>query len=116
MAAASTNANTNVVLMGATFKYAGAVAGALGYSLEDVALATGLMANAGIKGEQAGTSLRSMMSRMTAPTKQVQAAMDKLGLTVKNSDGSMKPFGQTMQELRAKFAGMSDSEKASMRP
>lgn len=76
MAAASTNANTNVVLMGATFKYAGAVAGALGYSLEDVALATGLMANAGIKGEQAGTSLRSMMSRMTAPTKQVQAAMD----------------------------------------
>lgn len=112
MAAASTNANTNVVLMGATFKYAGAVAGALGYSLEDVALATGLMANAGIKGEQAGTSLRSMMSRMTAPTKQVQAAMDKLGLTVKNSDGSMKPFGQTMQELRAKFAGMSDSEKA----
>lgn len=80
MAAASSNANTNVGMMGETFKYAAAVAGSLHYSMEDVALATGLMANAGIKASQAGSSLRNIMSRMAAPTKQVQGAMDQ-GLT-----------------------------------
>lgn len=69
MAAASTNANTNVEMMGMTFKYAGAVAGALGYSLEDVSIATGLMANAGIKADQAGTSLRAIMTRLIDPPK-----------------------------------------------
>lgn len=112
MAAASTNANTNVEMMGNTFKYAGAVAGSLGYSLEDVAVATGLMANAGIKGDQAGTSLRAIMTRLVAPTKQSGTAMDMLGISVTNADGTMKPFMQTMQEMRAAFSGLSDSEKA----
>ena len=112
MAAASTNANTNVEMMGQTFKYAGAVAGSLGYSLEDVAVATGLMANAGIKADQAGTSLRAIMTRLVAPTKQSGTAMDLLGISVTNADGTMKPFMQTMEELRDAFSGLSDSEKA----
>lgn len=111
-AATATNSNTNTQLMGDTFKYAGAVAGALGYQLEDVAVATGMMANAGIKGEQAGTALRSIMTRMVAPTKESGTAMDMLGITVTNADGSVKPFAQTIAELRQKFAGLSDSEKA----
>lgn len=110
MAAASTNANTNVEMMGMTFKYAGA----LGYSLEDVSLATGLMANAGIKGEQAGTSLRAIMTRLVSPPSDAAKALDKLGISAKNVDGTMKPFRQTMQELREKFAGLSDAEKAEL--
>ena len=69
LATASSNANTNVCMMGETFKYVAPVAGALGYTAEDTAVAIGLMANAGIKSSQAGTSLRSMMSRLTKPTK-----------------------------------------------
>lgn len=114
MAAASTNANTNVEMMGMTFKYAGAVAGALGYSLEDVSLATGLMANAGIKGEQAGTSLRAIMTRLISPPSDAAKSLDKLGISAKNADGTVKPFRQTMQELREKFAGLSDAEKAEL--
>jgi TP901 family phage tail tape measure protein len=112
MAAASTNANTNVEMMGQTFKYAGAVAGALGYDLEDVAIATGLMANAGIKADQAGTSLRSIMTRLAAPTKESGTAMDMLGISVTNADGTMKPFMQTMEDLRDAFSGLSEAEKA----
>ena len=111
-AAASTNSNTNVEMMGETFKYAGAVAGALGYKLEDVAVATGLMASASIKGEQAGTSLRAMMNRLVAPPAAAAKAMDALGISVKNSDGSVKPVIETIKDLRTKFAGLIESEKA----
>ena len=111
LASASANANTNVELMGETFKYAAPVAGALGYSMEDLALATGLMGNAGIKGSQAGTALRSWMSRMAKPTKEVQIAMDKLGVSITNADGTAKPFRQVMQELREKMSGLSETEK-----
>lgn len=112
MAAASTNANTNVSMMGETFKYAGAVAGALGYSLKDVAAATGLMANSGIKAEMAGTALRSIMTRLITPPKEAGTAMDSLGISVKNADGTVKPFRQQMVELRKAFAGLGDAEKS----
>ena len=110
MAAASSNANTNVELMGATFKYAASVAGTLGYSLEDVSLAAGLMANAGIKGEQAGTSLRAVMTRLASP--QAAAAMDRLRISITNTDGTMKPLMQVMEECRSKFAGLNKEEKS----
>jgi len=111
-AAASTNANTNVELMGETFKYCAPLAGALKYDLEDIAVATGLMANAGVKGSQAGTALRSTITRLTKPTKESGIAMDALGISVTNSDGTMKPFMQTMEELRDAFAGLTEEEKA----
>ena len=113
-AAASNNANTNVAMMGQTFKYAGAVAGSLGFSLEDVAIATGLMANAGIKADQAGTSLRSIMTRLVKPPKQAAEALDELGISAVNSDGSMKPLMQIVNELRQKFAGLSEAQKGSL--
>lgn len=112
LAQASSNSNTNVGMMGDTFKYVAPLAGALKYSIEDIALAVGLMANAGIKGEQAGTSLRATITRLVDPPKDAALALDTLGITVKNADGTMKPFRQTMMELRTAFSGLSDSEKA----
>ena len=114
MAAASTNANTNVSMMGETFKYAGSIAGALGYSLEDVALATGLMANSGIKAEMAGTALRSIMNRMIDPPKEAAESLAQLGVSATNADGTVKPFRQQLIELRNAMAGLTDAEKAEM--
>ena len=114
MAAASTNANTNVSMMGETFKYAGAIAGSLGYSLEDVAAAAGLMANAGIKSEMAGTALRSIMTRMIEPPKEAAAALDQLGVSATNADGTVKPFREQLIALRNAMKGLTDAQKAEM--
>ena len=114
LAQAASNSNTNVGMMGYTFKYVAPIAGALKYSVEDVGVSIGLMANAGIKAEQAGTSLRAIMTRLVAPPKKAAKAMSELGLSVKNADGSMKPWNETMLELRAKFAGLTDAEKTQM--
>lgn len=111
MAAASANANTNVDMMGETFKYVAPIAGALKMSMEDVAVAIGLMANAGVKGSQAGTALRSMLTRLSAPTSDVQAAMDKIGFQFTDTAGKTKPLSQVMDELRAKISQCSDAEK-----
>ena len=112
MAAASSNANTNVEMMGGTFQYVAPVVGALGYSMEDTAVAIGLMANSGIKAEKAGTAMRSWLSRMAAPTKESGEAMAALGLSITNADGTMKPLSQNMQELREKFKGLTEEQKA----
>ena len=111
MAAASSNANTNVSMMGETFKYAAPVAGALGYSMEDTAVAIGLMANAGIKASQAGTSIRSGLTRLAAPTKQVAEAMDQYGISLTDADGKMLTFREMMIQLREKLGGLSEVEQ-----
>lgn len=112
LAAASSNANTNVSLMGETFKYVAPLAGSLGYSAEDTATAIGLMANAGIKGSQAGTALRSIMTRLAKPTKESATAMEALGLSITNSDGSMKALSEIVSDMRTGFAGLTEDEKA----
>lgn len=113
LAAASSNANTNVAMMGETFKYAGAIAGAMHYSIEDMAVATGLMANNGIKASNAGTSLRSIITRMAKPTKESAMAMKDLGIELEKSPGEMYTFMEMMEQLRDKFDGLTDAEKAS---
>ena len=112
MAAASSNANTNVEMMGATFQYAAPIVGALGYNMEDTAVAIGLMANAGIKGEKAGTALRSMLTRLSAPPKECASAMDALGISITNTDGTMKPLNEIMGDLRKSFDGLGEAEQA----
>lgn len=114
LAQASSNSNTNVGMMGETFKYVAPVAGALKFSIQDTAVAIGLMANAGIKGSQSGTALRSIMSRLTKPTSEVQGAMEKLGLSITHSDGNMKSFREIMVDIRSGFAGLSTAEQASV--
>ena len=112
MATASSNANTNVEMMGATFQYSAPIVGALGYNMEDTAVAIGLMANAGIKGEKAGTALRSMLTRLSAPPKECASAMEALGISITNTDGTMKPLNEIMEDLRTSFDGLSESQQA----
>lgn len=112
LAQASSKSNTNVALMGETFKYVAPVAGALGYSAEDAAVAIGLMANSGIKGSQAGTALRSTLSRLAKPTDEVEAAMETLGISLTDSEGNMKSLGDVMQDMRKGFQGLTEDQKA----
>ena len=111
MASASSNANTNVSMMGETFKYAAPVAGALGYSAEDTAIAIGMMANAGIKGSQAGTAIRSGLTRLVKPTKQVFEAMQKYGISITDSNGRMYSMREMIYQLRDKLGGLSEAEQ-----
>lgn len=112
LAKASSSSNTNVGMMGETFKYVAPIAGSMKYSVEDTATAIGLMANAGIKGGEAGTSLRAILTRLVKPPKDAAQALDALGVSAKNSDGTMKPLREVIGELREKFSGLDDSQKA----
>lgn len=112
LAKASSSSNTNVGMMGETFKYVAPIAGSMKYSIEDTATAIGLMANAGIKGGEAGTALRSILTRLVKPPKEAAEALDELKISAENSDGSMKPLREVLGELRTKFADLDDSQKA----
>ena len=111
LAKASSSSNTNVGMMGDTFKYVAPLAGAMGYTIEDTAVAIGVMANSGIKASEAGTSLRAMFTRLAKPPKDAAAAMDALGISITNTDGSMKPLSEVIGILREKFAGLSEEQK-----
>ena len=112
LAQASSSANTNVSMLGESFKYVAPVAGALGYSVEDISVALGLMANSGIKASQAGTTLRAAMTRMIKPTDKAAAAMEKYGITLTNEDGTMKSYAEVMDMLRANLGELSEAEQA----
>lgn len=112
LAKASSSANTNVSMLGESFKYVAPVAGSLGYSVEDTATALGLMANSGIKASQAGTTLRSALTRMVKPTDAAEAIMKRYHLTLQNSDGTMKSLGDVMDMLRSNMGGLSEAEQS----
>ena len=112
LAAASSNANTNVSMMGETFKYCAPVAGALGFTAEDTAEAIGLMANAGIKSSQAGTAMRTMLTSLTGEVTFVGDAFGELTVQTVNADGSMRSLGDILGDCRAAFAQMSEAERA----
>lgn len=112
LAAASSNANTNVSMMGETFKYCAPVAGALGFSVEDTAEAIGLMGNAGIKASQAGTSMRSIMTNLTGDVKLSGAAIGDVTIATTNADGSMRSLSSILADCRVAFGGMTEAEKA----
>ena len=112
LAAASSNSNTNVAMMGETFKYAAPVAGALGYSIEDVALAIGLMANAGIKGSQAGTALRGTLTNLAKPSDDVLWYMEELGVSMTDSAGQTRSLSELMDVLRDRFSALTEAQQA----
>lgn len=112
LATAASSSNTNVAMMGETFKYAAPLAGTLGYNIEDLSQAIGLMANAGIKGSQSGTSLRSILTRLANPPSDAAKAMEKYGISIKNSDGSMKSLMEVMENMRDSLQGLPEDEKA----
>ena len=113
LAAAATNSNTNVALMKDTMKYAAPVAGALGFSIEDVAVALGVMANSGTKASIAGTALRNLFTNMANPTKKEAEAMDALGVSLDDGSGHVYSFMEIMQQLRKAFGSApGEAEKA----
>ena len=112
LAAASSNANTNVSMMGETFKYAAPIAGALGYSVEDTAEAIGLMANAGIKSSQAGTSLRNIMTKLSHDFTISGKAIGDVTIATTNADGSMRSLNDILADSRKAFSGLTESEQA----
>ena len=103
LAAASSNSNTTVAMMGEAFKYVAPLAGALGYSVDDVAVALGLMANSGVKASTAGTSLRTILTNLTNPTKEVAHLMDQMGVALDDGHGNMLPFKDILEQLRQGF-------------
>ncbi|MCI9500531.1 MAG: phage tail tape measure protein [Hungatella sp.] len=112
LAAASSNANTNVSMMGETFKYCAPIAGALGFSAEDTAEAIGLMANAGIKGSQAGTALRTIMNNLSGDVTVCGSAIGEVTIATTNADGSMRDLSDILADCRTAFSGLTESEKA----
>ena len=112
LAAASSNANTNVSMMGETFKYCAPIAGALGFSAEDTAEAIGLMANAGIKGSQAGTALRTIMNNLTGDIQLSGQALGDVTIQTTNADGSMRDLSDILADCRGAFSQLTESEQA----
>jgi TP901 family phage tail tape measure protein len=112
LAQTANKSNTNVSMLGESFKYVAPSAGSLGYSAADTATALGLMANNGIKASQAGTSLNSWFTRMAKPTKESSKAMEDLGISMTDANGKMKPLRQVMSETRGAFNGLTKSQKA----
>lgn len=112
LAQASASSNTNVAMMGETFQYAAPIAGALGFSVEDTAEAIGLMANAGIKASQAGTSLRAIMTNLSGEVKICGESIGEITIATTNADGSMRELSEILADCRVAFAGLSESEQA----
>lgn len=111
LAQASSNANTNVSMLGESFKYVAPVAGAMKYNVEDVSLALGLMANASVKGSMAGTSLKTALVNMASPTDKMATAMKKYGISLTDSDGKMKTLKGVMDNLRTSLGGLAEAEQ-----
>lgn len=112
LSATASNSSTDIQKLGDTFQYVGPVAGALGYKLQDVSVAIGLMANKGIAGSQAGTTLRSALSSLANPSKKASEELNSLGISLTDSSGEIKPFNQLIAEMREKFSTLSDAQKA----
>ena len=112
LAAASSNANTNVSMMGETLKYCAPVAGALGFSCEDTAQAIGLMANSGIKSTQAGTALRTIMNTLAGDVEICGDAIGTVEIATTSADGSMRELNDILADCRTAFSQLSESEQA----
>lgn len=98
--------------LGESFKYVGPLSRTMGFNIEEVASALTAMSQSGIKGSQAGTSLRTALTNMVKPTKTMQAAMNELGIEITNQDGSFKSLDEILSIMRNSFSGLTDDQKA----
>ena len=114
LAAASSNANTNVSMMGETFKYCAPIAGSLGFAAEDVAVNIGLMANSGIKASQAGTAMRTFLSKLSGDLTITSEKLGDIVVKTSNADGSMRGLSEIITDLRAALSQLNQSEKVSV--
>lgn len=111
LAQTSASANTNVSMLGESFKYVAPVAGSMGYSVEDISLALGLMANASVKGSMAGTALKTAIANMAAPTEKMDAAMKKYNISLKDSHGNVKDFKSVLDNVRDSLGQITDKKE-----
>lgn len=111
LAQASASANTNVSMLGESFKYVAPVAGSMGYSIEDTSLALGLMANASVKSSIAGRSLKTAIANMAAPTDKMAATMKKYNISLKDSDGGTKSLKSTIDNIRESLGKIDDKKE-----
>ncbi len=111
MAQTARKSNTDVLKLGESYKYVSPVAKAMGYSVEDINVALGLMANSGIKASAGGTALRTLLTNMAKPTEAMQGAMEKLGVSLDDGHGNMKTFAEVMKDLRSGFGKLQISPK-----
>lgn len=111
LAQTASNANTNVSMMGESFKYVAPLAGAMNYSIEDVSQALGIMANAGVKSSMAGTSLRRIITNLVSPTDKEAAAMEKYGIRLTDNEGRTKSLMGIMENMRDSLSGLSEEEQ-----
>jgi TP901 family phage tail tape measure protein len=114
LAVTANASSVDVSDLGESFKYVAPIARAAGFSIEDMSVALGLMGNAMIKGSDAGTALRAIITRMEAPPKDAAAAMKALGISMTDANGKAKPFSELMDELRSKFAGLSEQQQVQL--
>lgn len=112
MTKACTSANVSVDTLGESYKYCGAICGTMGYSIDEITTSLAVMGNQGIKGSQAGTALKNAISNMAAPTKNMKTAMDDLGISITNQDGSMKSWGDVIKNLQSSFQGLTQDQQA----
>lgn len=110
-ARAAADTNAEVADMGDAMKYIAPVANAMGISLEESAAAIGIMSDAGIKGSQAGTSLRGALSRLAKPTDPMIAKMDELGLSFYDAEGNMKSLKDQIGMLQQAFKGLTPEQQ-----
>ena len=111
LAKTATNSNTNVAMMGEAFKYAAPLANALGFSYKDVAVELGLMANAGVKSSQAGTTLRRLFADMNGPIDIVGEKLGHVTVETTNTDGSMRELSDILMDVGGAFDQLTESEK-----
>lgn len=114
LAQTAASANTNVSIMGESFKYVGTMAGSLGYSIEDVSVALGLMANSGLKGSMAGTSLNQIFTRLSTNTSNARDAIEELGVSFYDSEGNARDLGDVLEELREATKDLNDEQKSQL--
>lgn len=114
LAQASANANTNVSMLGESFKYVAPVAGAMKYSIEDTSLALGLMASANVKGSMSGTALKTSIANMVKPTNDMAEAMDKYGISVTDGEGNLKSLKGVIDNIRGSLGGLSRDEQTAV--
>ncbi|UXR72362.1 phage tail tape measure protein [Staphylococcus sp. IVB6240] len=112
LAQTSSKANTDVAGLGEAFKYVAPVAGSFGFSVEDTSIALGLMANSGVKASQAGTALKSMMTKLAKPTGEAKKTMESLGISITDSEGKMLPFRDITDQLRGSLGGLSKAQQS----
>ena len=111
MAVASSATNTDVYNLGEAFKYVAPVAGAMKYSVEDVSLALGIMSNNAIKGSMAGTSLKTALANMAAPTDSMAGVMSKYNISLTDTQGNMKTLRGVLDNIRTGLGGLSEAEQ-----